>query len=127
MTRHASLLLRSGMAVVLAACSTTQASDPLPSWNQGSARQAVIQFVTEVTTIGGPGFVSPDQRVAVFDNDGTLWAEQPAYAQIAFAIARVKALAPQHPEWREQQPFKGVLRTISDPSSPAVSTPCWNW
>jgi phosphoserine phosphatase len=104
-----SLLVRSGIAAVLAACSTARTSDPLPSWNQGSSKQAVMAFVTEVTTVGGPGFVPADQRVAVFDNDGTLWAEQPAYAQIAFAIDRVKALAPQHPEWRERQPFKGVL------------------
>ena len=114
-TRLPSLLLRSGFAAVLAACTATQANDPLPSWNQGSTRQAVIQFVTEVTTIGGPGFVPADQRVAVFDNDGTLWAEQPAYAQVAFAIDRVKALAPQHPEWRERQPFKGVLENDLGP------------
>ena len=114
-TQHTSLLLCSGIAAVLAACSTTQANDPLPSWNQGSARQAVIEFVTEVTAVGGPGFVPADQRVAVFGNDGTLWAEQPAYAQIAFAIDRVKALAPQHPEWRDQQPFKGVLENDLGP------------
>jgi phosphoserine phosphatase len=86
-----------------------QATDPLPSWNEGASKQAVTQFVEEVTTAGGAPFVPPAERIAVFDNDGTLWAEQPLYFQLAFALDRVKAMAPQHPEWKEQQPFQGVL------------------
>ena len=84
-------------------------TDPLPSWNEGPAKQAIIAFVTDVTREGSPDFVPGPERVATFDNDGTLWAEQPAYFQLAFALDRVKALAPQHPEWKEMQPFKGVL------------------
>jgi phosphoglycolate phosphatase-like HAD superfamily hydrolase len=84
-------------------------TDPLPSWNEGPAKQAIIAFVTDVTQEGSPDFVPGPERVATFDNDGTLWAEQPAYFQLAFALDRVKALAPQHPEWKEMQPFKGVL------------------
>ncbi len=83
--------------------------DPLPSWNSGSAKWAIIDFVSGVTTEGGRNFVSPFERVAVFDNDGTLWAEQPMYFQLAFALDRVKALAPKHPEWKEKEPFKSVL------------------
>ena len=89
--------------------SSTPAPDPLPSWNEGKSRQAIVKFVTDVTTAGGPSFVPPAERVAVFDNDGTLWSEQPMYVQLAFALDRVKALAPQHPEWKTKQPFKGVL------------------
>src|SRR5262245_56558211 len=84
-------------------------TDPLPSWNDGPARRALIDFVTRVTTAGSPAFVAPAERIAVFDNDGTLWAEQPAYFQLLFALDRVKALAPQHPDWQTRQPFKGVL------------------
>jgi hypothetical protein len=87
----------------------TPAADPLPSWNDGAARQAIVRFVTDVTTEDGPGHVPPAERIAVFDNDGTLWSEQPMYVQLAFALDRVKALAPQHPEWKGKQPFKGVL------------------
>jgi phosphoglycolate phosphatase-like HAD superfamily hydrolase len=82
---------------------------PLPSWNDGPARTAIIEFVEAVTTEGGADFVPPDERIAVFDNDGTLWVEQPLYTQLAFALDRVRTLAPEHPEWREQQPFKAVL------------------
>jgi phosphoglycolate phosphatase-like HAD superfamily hydrolase len=81
----------------------------LPSWNDGAARQAIIAFVDRVTRDGGPDYVAPAERIAVFDNDGTLWAEQPIYFQMAFALDRVKALAPQHPEWKDLQPFKAVL------------------
>lgn len=83
--------------------------DPLPSWNEGPAKAAIVDFVTRVTTTGGPDFVTPAERIATFDNDGTLWTEQPVYFQIAFAIDRVKALAPQHPEWKTVEPFKSVL------------------
>ncbi|MBX3300986.1 MAG: haloacid dehalogenase-like hydrolase [Nitrospira sp.] len=84
--------------------------DPLPSWNEGSAKQAVVEFVGRVTTAGRPEFVPSPERIAVFDNDGTLWAEQPFYFQLAFALDRVKALAPQHPEWKTKEPFASLLK-----------------
>jgi hypothetical protein len=84
-------------------------SDPLPSWNDGAAKQAILAFVARVTKEGGPDFVPGPERIAVFDNDGTLWSEQPGYVQLAYVLDRVKALAPKHPEWRDKQPFKGVL------------------
>lgn len=84
-------------------------SDPLPSWNDGPNKQAIIEFVSSVSKEGGPNFIPLPQRIATFDNDGTLWAEQPTYFQFAFALDRVKALAPSHPEWKTQQPFKAVL------------------
>jgi phosphoserine phosphatase len=83
--------------------------DPLPSWNDGQAKQAITSFVTRVTKEGSADFVKPVERIAVFDNDGTLWCEQPMYFQLLFAIDRVKALAPQHPEWKEKEPFKSLL------------------
>lgn len=83
--------------------------DPLPSWNEGAVKQSIVDFVKRVTTEGGADFVPKAQRIATFDNDGTLWAEQPVYFQVAFAIDRVKALAPAHPEWKETQPFKAIL------------------
>ncbi len=86
-----------------------QTSDPLPSWNDGKAKQSVIEFVSKVTTRASPDFVPPAERIATFDNDGTLWTEQPMYTQLAFALDRVKALASQHPEWNTTQPFKAVL------------------
>ncbi len=84
-------------------------AQPLDSWNDGPARQAIVRFVTDVTTPGSPSYVAPEDRVAVFDNDGTLWSEQPMYFQLAFAIDRVRALAPAHPEWKDTQPFKAAL------------------
>src|SRR6478752_8186236 len=78
-------------------------SDPLPSWNDGKAKTAIVEFVRRVTREGGPDFVKPAARIATFDNDGTLWAEQPVYVQVAFALDRVKALAPQHRDWRQRQ------------------------
>ncbi|MCB1008111.1 MAG: haloacid dehalogenase-like hydrolase [Acidobacteria bacterium] len=83
--------------------------DPLPSWNEGAAKKAVLEFVARTTREGSKEYVAPADRIAVFDNDGTLWSEQPAYFQLLFAIDRVKELAPQHPEWKTQQPFQGVL------------------
>src|SRR5215472_9963340 len=83
--------------------------DPLPSWNNGNARKTILDFVSRVTNEGSPGFVPVAERIATFDNDGTLWVEQPVYVQIAFALDRIKTLAPQHPEWKQQQPFKAVL------------------
>jgi len=84
-------------------------SDPLPSWNEGTAKKSIATFIQTVTDRASPQFVPPEQRIATFDNDGTLWAEQPIYFQFAFALARVKALAPKHPEWKTKQPFKAVL------------------
>jgi hypothetical protein len=81
----------------------------LPSWNDGPARTAIVDFVTAVTSEGGADFVEPADRIAVFDNDGTLWSEQPMYVQLAFALDRVKALAPEHPEWKDTEPFKSVI------------------
>lgn len=84
-------------------------ADPLPSWNEGATKQAILDFVRTTTDKNSPQFVPVEQRIATFDNDGTLWSEQPLYFQLSFAIDRVKALAPKHPEWKEKQPFKAVL------------------
>jgi phosphoserine phosphatase len=83
--------------------------DPLSSWNEGPSKTSILRFVEAVITQGGPEFVAPLDRIAVFDNDGTLWSEKPFYFQLIFALDRVKALAAQHPEWREKQPFQAVL------------------
>jgi phosphoserine phosphatase len=93
-------------------CSCHRASaqdDPLPSWNNGAAKTAITDFVGRTTTEDGPDYVAPAERIAVFDNDGTLWSEQPMYFQLAFAIDRVKAMAPEHPEWKDAEPFKSLL------------------
>ncbi|ACA15721.1 NapD-like protein [Methylobacterium sp. 4-46] len=92
---------------------------PLPSWNDGAPKRAILDFVARVSGGGGPDFVAPAERVAVFDNDGTLWAEQPIYFQVAFALDRVKALAPEHPEWKDAQPFKGIVE--GDPKAVAAA------
>jgi phosphoglycolate phosphatase-like HAD superfamily hydrolase len=81
----------------------------LPSWNESAAKRSIIEFVARVTRPGGPDFVQPAERIAVFDNDGTLWSEQPVYFQVAFALYRIKAMAAAHPEWKERQPYKAVL------------------
>ena len=85
------------------------AQDVLPSWNDGPVKDSIVEFVTAVTTEGGPDYVAPEDRIATFDNDGTLWSEQPFYVQLAFALDRVKAMAPDHPEWKDTDPFKSVL------------------
>jgi hypothetical protein len=85
-------------------------SDPLPSWNNGPVKATIVEFVAKVAKQGSPDFVPPAERIAVFDNDGTLWAEQPMYFQLCFALDRVKALAPQHPEWKENEPFGSLLQ-----------------
>jgi phosphoglycolate phosphatase-like HAD superfamily hydrolase len=85
------------------------AQDALPSWNDGASKRAIVEFVARITRQGGPDFVPPAERIATFDNDGTLWSEQPGPVQLAFALDRVKALAPQHPEWKDTQPFKAAL------------------
>jgi phosphoserine phosphatase len=87
-----------------------QAADPLPSWKDGQTKQSILAFVEKVTEAGSPDFVSPAERIATFDNDGTLWAEQPMYFQLFFALDRVKALAPQHPEWKDKEPFASLLK-----------------
>jgi phosphoglycolate phosphatase-like HAD superfamily hydrolase len=84
-------------------------ADPLASWNDGAAKRAIIELVEATTKPASPHFVAPEARIAVFDNDGTLWSEKPAYFQLAFALDRVRALAPQHPEWKTTQPFKAAL------------------
>ena len=86
------------------------AADPLPSWSDGLAKQSIIGFVEKVAKEGSQDFVSVPERIAVFDNDGTLWCEQPMPVQLFFAIDRVKALAPQHPEWKTQEPFASLLK-----------------
>ncbi|CAN7710019.1 HAD family hydrolase [Rhizobium leguminosarum] len=96
-------------AALLFAASAYAQSDPLPSWNDTASKAAIVSFVDKVTGQGSPEFVPEPERIAVFDNDGTLWVEHPIYTQLAFALDRVKLLAPQHPEWKETQPFKAVL------------------
>lgn len=87
----------------------TGCSAPLPSWNDGAVKQAILTFVERTTAKDSPDFVPPPERIAVFDNDGTLWAEQPTYVQLAFAIDRVRELAPRNSDWKDQQPFKSIL------------------
>ena len=87
-----------------------QQHDPLPSWNDTAAKQAIVAFVTQVTQEGSEDYVPPAERIATFDNDGNLWAEQPAYFQLFFAADRIRALAPQHPEWQTEEPFAALLK-----------------
>src|ERR1700759_3215732 len=98
------------LAIVFALCALARAQDPLPSWNDGPAKQSITDFVEKVTKEGSPDFVPVAERIATFDNDGTLWAEQPMYFQAFFAVDRVKALAPQHPEWATQEPMASLLK-----------------
>jgi len=98
------------LLVLLVPAMSTQAADLLPSWNDGPSKQAIIEFVNATTDKTSPKFVPPEERIATFDNDGTLWAEQPMYFQLLFALDRVKALAPQHPEWKDQEPFASLLK-----------------
>ncbi len=101
------------MKVLLALLLLTNAAfaaDPLPSWNDGPTKQGIISFVDKVTKEGSPAFVPPAERIATFDNDGTLWCEQPLPVQLYFALDRVKALAPQHPEWKTKEPFASLLK-----------------
>jgi phosphoserine phosphatase len=103
-------LLLAGLALtLLAAPALAQPADPLPSWNDGPAKQAILDFVRATTEPGGADFVAPEARLATFDQDGTLWVEHPIYSQVVFALDRVVALAPEHPEWKEKEPFKTVL------------------
>ena len=99
------------LLALAAGCSTGRpASEALPSWADGPTKHALVEFVSKTTTEGSPDFVPLGERVAVFDNDGTLWAEQPMYFQLLFALDRVKVLAPEHPEWKTQEPFASLLR-----------------
>ncbi|MBT8359315.1 MAG: haloacid dehalogenase-like hydrolase [Deltaproteobacteria bacterium] len=99
-----------GFVLVFGSLAVAQTVDSLPSWNDGKAKQSIIAFVEKVTKAGSPDFVPPAERIAVFDNDGTLWAEQPMYFQVLFALDRVKALAPEHPEWKDKEPFASLLK-----------------
>src|SRR5437867_3473753 len=98
------------LLVLLLIPSAVFAADPLPSWNDGPAKQSIISFVEKVTTAGSPDFVPVSERIATFDNDGTLWCEQPLPVQLCFVLDRVKALAPQHPEWKTKEPFASLLK-----------------
>ncbi len=88
----------------------TPVTDPLPSWNDTGSKKTILDFVERVTKQGSPDFVPPLERIATFDNDGTLWAEQPLYSQLLFALDRVKVLAPKHPEWKTREPFASLLK-----------------
>jgi len=108
-TLVAGLMMAPALAAALRAAPARAQAAVLPSWNEGTAKQSILEFVARVTTQGGPDFVPPEQRIATFDNDGTLWCEQPMYVQLAFALDRVKELAPLHPDWKDKQPFQAVL------------------
>jgi phosphoglycolate phosphatase-like HAD superfamily hydrolase len=110
LTRRVFIASAAALSVALAGCAATPATtDPLPSWNEGASKKAIVDFVTEVTRTGGPNYVPPAERIAVFDNDGTLWAEQPLYFQFLFMIEQAKAAAPQHPEWNSNPAFKALM------------------
>ncbi len=103
------MLLAAAGSGLLWAFAQAAAAEPLPSWNDGPAKRAILEFVTSVTTTGAPTFVPPAERIAVFDNDGTLWCEQPVYVQFAFALDRVRALAPAHPEWKDRPALAAAI------------------
>jgi hypothetical protein len=108
--RSAGLAIAAALfAAGLVPASGNATPDPLSSWAAGAAKRAITDFVAAVTTEGSPDFVLPGERIATFDNDGTLWSEQPMYVQLAFALDRVRTMAPDHPEWRDKEPFKSVL------------------
>ncbi len=108
-TTHLFALVLMG-AVAFTTTVARATADPLPSWNETAAKKAIVAFVERVTKEGSSDFVPVPERIATFDNDGTLWAEQPMYFQFLFAIDRVKALAPQHPEWKQKEPFASLLK-----------------
>ena len=107
MTRILSLSF--GLLFLLLTTSALATTDPLPSWNEGPSKSAITAFVKAVTDKSGPEYVQPSERIAVFDNDGTLWSEQPAYFQAFFIFDRIREMAPDHPEWKTQQPYQAVL------------------
>jgi phosphoglycolate phosphatase-like HAD superfamily hydrolase len=98
------------LAAMVFTSTLARAADPLPSWNDGPAKQSIVTFVEKVTTPGSPDFVPVPERIATFDNDGTLWSEKPLPVQVYFALDRVKTLAPQHPEWKTKEPFASILK-----------------
>jgi hypothetical protein len=98
------------LTIAFASLTTARAQDPLPSWNDTAPKKAIVSFVEKVTKEGSPDFVPPAERIATFDNDGTLWCEKPLPVQLFFTLDRVKALAPQHPEWKTKEPFASVLK-----------------
>jgi hypothetical protein len=111
MRRHVKSLFIGLLGFVwIVSATAVLAQDPLPSWNEGPAKKNILAFVEKVTTAGSPDFVPPAERIATFDNDGTLWAEKPMYFQLIFALDRVKELAPQHPEWKDKEPFASLLK-----------------
>jgi hypothetical protein len=103
-----------GFALTFGGLAIAQNADPLPSWNDGKSKQAIMAFVTAVTKSGSPDFVPPAERIATFDNDGNLWSEQPMYFQLFFAVDRIKALAPQNPQWSTLEPFASLLKGDTD-------------
>jgi phosphoglycolate phosphatase-like HAD superfamily hydrolase len=113
-----------GLAALLAPPALAQGADPLPSWRDGPRRRALLDFVAAVTAEGGAGFVPPEQRIATFDNDGTLWVEQPVYTQVLFVIDRIRALAPQHADWSHDPVFRaaiaGDLRGVAAGGAPGL-------
>jgi phosphoserine phosphatase len=109
-TRTQNLIAAALVLLMAFAAAVAHAADPLPSWNDTAPKKAIIAFVEKVSKPGSPDFVPVAERIATFDNDGTLWAEQPIYFQLAFALDRVKALAPQHPDWKDKEPFASLLK-----------------
>ncbi len=98
------------LTIVMACTTAVKGADPLPSWNNGAAKDAIFAFVSKVTTEGSSDFIPIPERIAVFDNDGTLWSEQPMYVQAFFVFDRIKVMAPQHPEWKNKEPYASVLK-----------------
>jgi phosphoglycolate phosphatase-like HAD superfamily hydrolase len=108
-SRRGLLALAASLGLLAAPLPVGAQTDPLPSWNDGAAKQAILDLVAATTTEGGAGFVAPGDRIATFDQDGTTWVSHPIYAQALFALDRVAAMAPEHPEWKDVEPFKSVL------------------
>ncbi len=106
-TTHTKNLIAAALAFTAV---IARAADPLPSWNDTTPKKAIVAFVERVTREGSPDFVPPEERIATFDNDGTLWCEQPLYFQLLFALDRIKTLAPQHPEWKTKEPFASLFK-----------------
>jgi phosphoglycolate phosphatase-like HAD superfamily hydrolase len=108
-SRRGTIAALIGLLLVLWVPGAQAQNDPLPSWNNGPSKKAIVDFVVRITSEGGSDFVPAERRIAAFDNDGTLWCEQPLYFQFIFALDRVKAMEPQHAEWKHQQPFEALL------------------
>src|SRR5260221_3273852 len=108
-TQNQTFLTAALVCAMVLTATICRAADPLPSWNDGPNKQAIISFVEKVTKEGSPDFVPLPERIATFDNDGTLWCEKPLPVQLYFALDRVKQLAPEHPEWKEKEPFASPL------------------